>query len=200
MKRWPWLKCAIYLSVLALTLTSVGCWNPFDPGGGGNGNHKVGDRRSPDHLLEFFATAYEDKSIERYEESLDLSYTFTFMEADWGRAEVPPDRPYWGLTEDLPRTTAMFIDEKTGAISFDFRPAVADWFACTEIVWTGSDWDTLDAVCCSHDPVIDVTVNYSGEEPTTYQVRSSRVEITAIEDRFNPELWTILKIKEFPKE
>ena len=197
------LKCAIYSSVLALTLASVGCWNPFDPGGDGDGNRGVGDRKTPDHLLEFFATAYEDKSIERYTECLDDSYSFTFMEEDYEKAGVSSDKPYWGSTEDLDQTTTMFIDERTGTILFDFGLAVTNWDTCTDNIWVDDDegghWAMVDALCCTHEPVIDVTVNTAGEEPKTYQVRSSRIEITVIEDRFNPQLWRILRIEEYKK-
>jgi len=183
---------------VALSLALAGCWNPFRPDGDGNGDGDHGDRTSPDRLLEFFARAYMDKSVERYQESLDLSYSFTFMEKDWDSAGVNAIIPYWGWTEDVERTTKMFTSPKTMNISFNFNLAVYTWQECPDSIFVGGEPQPVDAACSIWKPDIQVTIDQGGAEPTTYWVNASWVEVTVIQDRLNPSLWTILRLRESP--
>jgi hypothetical protein len=182
----------------AVSLSATGCWNPFRPDGDGNGNGDYGDRTSPKRLLDFFAKAYTDKSVERYAESLDESFTFTFMADDYGVAGVDSFKPYWGSTEDIERTTAMFTSPKTLNISFNFNLPVMDWYECPDSIVVGDEEQPIDAACSIWKPDIQVTVDESEAEPTTYWVNASWVEVTVIQDRKDSNLWTILRIRESP--
>jgi hypothetical protein len=192
MRRGTWagiLTCIVALGV-------AGCWNPFSPDNGNGNGHPIGDRKSPDNLLEFFATAYEDKSIDRYTESVDDSYSFTFMEDDWPAAGVSADRPYWGKTEDVERTQNMFTNADTKAISFDFGLPIMPWYYCPDSIYVEDHWEVVDGFCCIRKPDIKVDVDDSQKGFTTYWVKGSWLEITVIEDRLNAGLWTVLRIRE----
>ena len=195
MRRW-----VLFVGMTALlVLGGVGCWNPFSPDGDGNGHNTIGDRKNPDNLLEFFAMAYEDRSIERYAEALDSDYRFQFMEKDWEGAGVPPNAPYWGKTEDVPRTELMFESEKTTGISFEFGSKLfVNWLPVTDTIFVEGLPVEVDALLERYAPEISVIVE-GDEGSTTYWVNESWVEIKVIQDRFDPSLWTILRIEEMPK-
>lgn len=180
---------------VSLVLAGAGCWNPFSPGDGGDGKDH-GNRKNPNNLLEFFATAYEDRSIERYSEALDNDYKFEFMEADWDSAEVPPDAPYWGKTEDVPRTQSMFENANTTGISFDFGlPLFVNWVNIKDTIYVEGLPVEVDALLGRYQPDIQVVVeNEKGS--TTYWVNNSWVNIKVIQDRQDTSLWTILRIVE----
>lgn len=181
----------------AVSLAASGCWNPFKPDGDGNGDGDVGDRTSPDNLLKFFAKAYMDKSVERYEEALDLDYSFTFMPEDYDSAGVSEIEPYWGRTEDVERTTLMFTSAQTMSISFDFNLAKAYWYEDTDIILVGGEPQIVDVFTSTWQPDIQITIDRGGSEPTTYWVRDSLVDVKVFQDRLNPSLWTILRIEEY---
>ena len=194
MRRGVWVHSAICGMMMLLVLGLSGCWNPFSPGDGdGNGDPKI-DRKSPDHLLEFFATAYEDKDIDRYTESLDDAYTFEFDPLDYDSAGVSAEKPYWGITEDKERTNSMFTSPETKGISMDLSQKMMDWIADTFYI----DAETpVEGFTCVINPTIDVTIEMTpGEEPVTKQVRKSRLTLAVIRDRKIVGLWTILKITE----
>lgn len=195
------MRSGVLLMVLAvaLSLCVTGCWNPFKPDDDGNGNGEWGDRTTPDRLLDFFARAYMDKSIERYGESLDESYTFEFMTKDYELAGVDTVTPYWGWTEDIERTTTMFTSPKTMNISFNFNLPSAPWYQCEDSIMVNDQPQAVNAACSTWKPDIQVTVDVEeGSEPTTFWVNASWVLVTVIQDRHNPSLWTILRIEESP--
>lgn len=182
---------------VAVLLAVVGCWNPFNPDDDGNGNGDWGDRTTPDRLLTFFAKAYMDKSVERYGESLDDSYTFTFMEDDYSAAGVDSINPYWGRTEDLERTTSMFTSPKTLNISFNFNLAVMPWLGdYLDSILVGDKVQYVYGYESMWKPDIQITIDEGGTEPTTFWVNASWVHVVVIKDRLNPSLWTILRIEE----
>jgi len=180
----------------AVALAGGGCWNPFSHDDDGNGNGGRGDRKTPDHLLEFFAMAYEDKDVQRYGEALDLNYRFQFMEKDWDEAGVPSWAPYWGKTEDVPRTQNMFEDASITAISFEFgEPRFVNWLESSDTIFVDGNPVEVDALLGRYQPDIQVTV--AGDpEPITYWVNASLVDVKVIRDRFDPKLWTILRLVE----
>jgi hypothetical protein len=199
MRRGVWVKTFACGAVLLLALGLAGCWNPFSPDDGGNGDPKR-DRKSPDRLLEFFATVYEDKNQVGYEESLDDDYTFTFMPADYDSAGVSAEEPYWGRTEDIERTHAMFAAADVKKIVMDLGTKVTPtWIDVTEVINVGGTPTLVDGFYCRIRPLIDVTIEGAGgEEPVIKQVRNSHIDVTVIPDRHNAGLWTILKIIESP--
>jgi hypothetical protein len=180
---------------LTLAFGLSGCWNPFSPGRDPGDGDPVVDRTKPNRLLEFFATAYEDKDIVSYGESLDEFYTFEFDPEDYGDAGVSPEKPYWGKSEDLDHTGKMFASADTKAIIMDLREKMMEWYADTfDIDGKGT---FVDGFSCLIHPLIDVTIEGKpGEEPVTKQVRNSRITVAVIPDRQFPGLWTILKITE----
>jgi hypothetical protein len=194
MRRW-----VLFVGMAAsLVLAGAGCWNPFSPDDDGNGKHPIGDRKTPDHLLEFFATAYEDRSIERYSEALDHDYRFEFMESDWDSAQVPPNAPYWGWTEDVPRTQNMFENANTTDISFYFGlPLFASWVPTTDTIFVEGLPVEVDALLRRYQPEIQVVVE-NDKGTTTYWVNASWVNVKVVQDRLDPSLWTILRIVEMP--
>jgi hypothetical protein len=193
MRRGAWVHSAICGVILMLVFGLSGCWNPFSPGdGNGDGDPNL-DRKKPNNLLEFFATAYEEKDLDRYTESLDDAYTFEFDPQDYGDAGVSQEKPYWGLTEDLPRTGAMFTSPGTKGISMDLSQKLMNWIADTFYI----DNTPVEGFTCVINPLIDVTIEKTpGEEPVTKQVRKSRLTVAVIPDRKIAGLWTILKITE----
>lgn len=196
MRRGVWVKPGLWSVVFLLVLGLAGCWNPFGPDKGGGGNAKI-DRKSPDHLLDFFATKYVDKDLTGYEEAIDEDYTFTFDPKDYDAAGVSAEKPYWGRSEDVDRTNLMFNSASTKAIVMDFSTKVVNWIAATESTSAGF----VDGFMCRIEPKIDVTIEgQPGEEPVTKQVRKSVLDITVIPDRHNANLWTILHIVETVKE
>ena len=192
-------RVVLAVMTVSLAVAGAGCWNPFSPDDDNNGNHKIGDRTTPNNLLEFFATAYEDRSIERYDEALDFDYKFEFMEADYDSAGVPPNAPYWGKTEDVPRTQNMFESPNTTGISFDFGlPLFVNWVSVKDTIFVEGLPVEVDALLGRYEPDIEVVVE--GEEgSTTYWVNNSWVNIKVIQDRQDPSLWTILRIVEMEK-
>jgi hypothetical protein len=191
MRRGTW--AAVITCVIGLGVG--GCWNPFSPDGGNGNGHPIGDRTSPDNLLEYFATAYEDKSLERYDEALDEFYSFTFMKDDWTAAGVSEDRPYWGKSEDEEQTEILFTHAETKAISFDLVK-VMTWYYCVDTVEVGGQPQEVDAWCCTIKPDIRVDVEKDGKS-TTFWVKNSWLDVKVVEDRLYPGLWTVLRIEEF---
>jgi hypothetical protein len=197
MRRGVWVLVVVF-SVVSLL---VGCWNPFSAGNGGNGNGgKEINRETPDNLLEFFATAYEDRDIDLYMEALDDFYQFTFLEADWEDAGVDAENPYWGKTRDVTSTDQMFDDPEVKGIEMSFTIDVP-WDICTETIWSGEDTTEVSGVCAPLiTPDIKVHTEVPGEEPLTYWVNKSWISVMVIPDRHNTNLWTILRIEEISKE
>ena len=173
---------ACVLVGIALLTSSCGHDRSTDP------NHNAPNRVSPESLLVFFAESLEHRDLTKYQECLDDAYTFRFTEEDWDPAEVTADQPYWGLTEDVTRTQALFTSTQVTSITFDWGPAVLDF--------SGPD-TLLQAI---HDPVIDVTVSNQGEEPKTCQVRQSRMTLVVVPDRHSEGLWVIRSIREDLKD
>jgi hypothetical protein len=199
MRRGVWVKTASFGVVFLLMFGLAGCWNPFGPERDPNGGDPKIDRKSPDRLLEFFATVYEDKDLDRYEESLDDDYTFTFMQDDFEEAGVSAERPYWSKWEDVPRTNMMFTAAKTKNIAMDLSIRETIWIAVTEYINIDGTPTPVDGFFCRIKPVIDVTIEGgTGEEPVIKQVRKSHIDVTVIPDRHIAGLWTILKIIESP--
>ena len=189
-------RALLAMMMISFVLAGAGCWNPFSPDDDGNGNHPIGDRKNPNSLLEFFATAYEDKAIDRYEEALDNDYRFEFMEADWESAGVPANAPYWGRGEDVDRTRIMFENPNTTGISFDFGlPLFVNWVPTKDTIWVDALPVEVDALLGRYQPDIQVIVE-NDKGSTTYWVNNSWVNIKVVQDRLDPSLWTILRIVE----
>jgi hypothetical protein len=179
--------------MLTLGLGLSGCWNPFSPGNGGDGDGPGKDRKTLNHLLEFFATVYEDKDLVSYTESLDDFYTFEFDPKDYSDAGVSEEIPYWGRGEDIDRTRLMFTSAKTQAILMDLSRKDMEWIP--DVFDVGGN--IVEGWTCRINPWIDVTIEEKpGDEPITKQVRDSRLTVSAIPDKNYPGLWTILKITE----
>jgi hypothetical protein len=193
MRRGVWAYLTICGATLALIVGLSGCWNPFAPDKSGHSGPKI-DRRTPDHLLNFLAAAYQDRSIDHYKEAVDFFYSFQFDPVDYDSADVGPDKPYWGRTEDVQRTEAMFTSVMTKAISMDLGNKTMRWLADTFY----PDGETpVEGFTCEVNPIIDVTIEKeAGQELTIKQVRKSRFTIEVIPDRDYQGLWTILKITE----
>jgi len=196
MRRGVWATMFVWGAALLFVLGLAGCWNPFSPDGGGNGDPKI-DRKSPDRLMDFFATVYEDKDQIRYEECLDDEYTFTFMQKDYTAAGVSEEIPYWGRTEDVERTHAMFVADQVKTIVMELGSKITPtWIAVTEVIDIDGTPTAVDGFWCRIKPSIDVTIEEAGKEPVTKQVRASKIDITVIPDRHDARLWTILEIIE----
>jgi hypothetical protein len=201
MWRGTWVTWAVGLTLLVMMFVLPGCWNPFKPDGGTDPIIPGTSRDTPDHLLSFFAGAYKNRSIDGYAESLDDSYTYTFAAKDYDAAGVSADKPYWGKSEDVPRTANMFDAPTTKDILVDWLPAVANWEVTQDSIFVNSDhWETVPGYTAIFQPDIKVTVagGAGNGEDLTYWVHLSRIVITAIHDRLDPKLWTILRFTEVP--
>ena len=195
MRRGAW----VILILSAFTITMAGCWNPFSPDKGGNGNGgQTYSRESPDELLEFFADAYERKDLDDYGVSLDDSFEFQFTDEDAIKMGLPPEKPWWGKSEDLTSTDNMFDSPEVKTIEMDFSNKTP-WQACSIEITIGERDTTVDGLRSRLDPDIKVTTEQPGEEPLTYWVHQSWLSTTVIEDRYNPDLWTIVRIEEIKK-
>jgi hypothetical protein len=145
------------------------------------------DRKSPEHLIEFFADAYQRKDIDKYLESLADDYQFEFDPQDYDSAGVSADKPWWGKTEDRTSTTHMFEDALVSHI---------------EMVLTieGGPWTGQDGLLYRLEPSIKVTVDgQGGQEETTYWVFSSWFDVEIIEDPYDEDLWVFKSITEIVK-
>ncbi len=151
-------------------------------------------------LLQVFARSFIERNIDLYVECLDDSYTFTFAPNDWDTAGVTPDKPYWGKTEDVPATAHMLSSPTIKSIVMDWLPPIVNWAVCIDSIFVVGpgvgQWEVLACSCATYRPDIKVTAQVDGEEVRTYWVRNSRFMVTVCPDRFNEDLWTILRIIE----
>ncbi len=194
MRRWGFFLIAILLV--------TGCWNPFGSKGNGgkNGGGSEINRELMDNLVDFLAFAYERREIEKYEEALDDRYLFEFTEDVADSLNLPPDEPWWGKEEDVRSTENMFEDPEVTNIVMDLSNKISEWAPIEEIrPREGGGVDTINAFVARFEPLIIVTVEKPGAEPTNWEVRDSWVDIWATPDPNYEGLWTILRIKEIRK-
>jgi len=184
--------------VLGLVLMGVtGCWNPFSPDDGGGGGDGQYDRTNPDKLLNFFASAYVDKNVDRYGEALDDDFSFEFLSDDYTKAGVDSVTPYWGKGEDVENTGNMFGSPKTFGITFDFGLPIEPWYETTVVLNPGKlNEQTVQALWTRRQPDIQVVVDEGEAELTTFWVNNSRLIVTVVQDRYDSKLWRVHKIEE----
>jgi hypothetical protein len=189
------------LTLLVMMFALPGCWNPFKPDGGTDPPVDPSiSRDSPTHLLNFFADAYHNRNIEGYTQALDESYTYTFAPADYGAAGVSAEKPYWGKSEDVPQTANMFDRPTTKEIKIDWLAAIADWEVTQDSIFVDGHWETVAGYLAIFQPDIQVTIAGGSQDGSdlTLWVHKSRIIITAVHDRSDLKLWTILRFTEVP--
>jgi hypothetical protein len=181
------------LAVWIAVIMGLGCSPTADPDGGGG--TKL-DRKTPDHLLEWLATAYEEKGGEAYDEALHDKFLFVFTDEVAHDMGLPADQPWWGKTQDVNSTRKMFADPRVKDIKMDYV-TVGNWEAITDSVG-GEEYSCLFSRVT---PDIEVTIDESGTEPTTYVVRESWLDISVVMDTTSvpgETLFQLLKIEEIP--
>lgn len=176
MKRWV---CVILMICFAGYL--AGCSVSSD---GGDPPPPVYDRKTPENLIKFFADSYVEKDIERYDESLDDGFLFTFTSEDAELIGLPVDEPWWGKTPDVAAAGNMFESPDVSKVEMDLPLA-------------GGPWPSEESVWYRLEPTIKVTVeDAGGGEPTTYFVFSSWFDVEIIEDPYDSTLWVFKGIEE----
>ena len=176
MRRWVWVVLMIcFAGYLAGCSVSSDDGDPADP---------VYDRKTPENLIEFFADSYVEKDIERYDESLDDGFLFTFTSEDAELIGLPVDEPWWGKTPDVAAARNMFESPDVSKVEMDLPLA-------------GGPWPSEESVWYRLEPTIKVTVeDAGGGEPTTYFVFSSWFDVEIIEDPYDSTLWVFKGIEE----
>jgi hypothetical protein len=154
------------------------------------------NRATPDSLLAVFAKSLKEHNIALYAECLEDSYAFTFHQSDWTAAGVNADKPFWGKSEDVPRTANMFSAPDVKDIVFDWQDPVVDWAACTDSIFVVDHWQTQACSCATYQPDIKITVQHGEEEALTYWVHLSRFVLSVCPDRLDNHLWTVLRMRE----
>jgi len=155
------------------------------------------DRTTPNGLLLSFAQSYEEKDLEGYVECLDEDFLFVFTADIADSLGLPPEGPWWGITEDVNSTQIMFENPNVTDIAFSYEVAIP-WGPYVEV-----REDTIfSGVLCRLDPLIEVTTSVgSSEDPIlTYRVDSSYLDVVVVPDRFTEGLWCILRIEESKKQ
>jgi hypothetical protein len=151
-------------------------------------------RTTEDGVLEAFAYYYEAMDIEGYDEVLDEMYIFQFTPDVADSLGLPPDDAWWGKAQDLASTANMFNDRTVRNIKMEYRK-VDDWAAHIEV----RQDTTLSGLFVRLEPNIRIVVDEGSEEPTTYHVTNSWLDVVVVPDRFNRELWCILTLEEHSK-
>jgi hypothetical protein len=191
-----WVLLAILLGLLAAT----GCGVSDN---GGNGPVTDYNRKTPDNLLNFFGYAYEEEDPELYDEALDFYFEFEFTDEVADSLGLPKDSPWWGKEEDKASTENMFDDAHVKKIEFHLeRSGVgSDWEDCWREFITDDPPETtlIQGVCEIFEPEIKVYIEEPGEEERILWVHESLLDIMVRPDPEQPELWTILRIKETKK-
>jgi hypothetical protein len=189
---------SLLLTIGFILVFATGCWNPF--GGNGNGDDNGGngfDRKTRDNLMEFFANAYQEENIDDYIESLHDKFLFQFTPAAAETLGLPPDQPWWGKTEDVAATRNMFEDATVTEITMQLTKVI-DWYGCVDI--REAPPDTIIGWCARFDATIDVTVTEPGQEPLTYIVRDSWLDLIVTADPLSTiGEWVIVRIEEKEK-
>ena len=190
MRRWGWVCTMVVMGIVIY----LGCSPTSDTNGGGP--PATWDRTNQDNLMNFFAQAYEDKDILDYDDALDVSFLFQFTPEVAESLKLPEDKPWWGKTEDVISTGNMFEEPTVTDIVMDYE-YVVDWYTCWDSLTTEFGKDTLfSGLCARLKPDIKVTIETPGTEPRILWVNNSWLDVMVVPDRFEDELWTILRIQE----
>ena len=183
-------------------LTATGCWNPFssDKGDDDNGGGPPDiDRTSPDRLLNYFAYAYENQEIDRYDEAIDDYFEFEFTPDVADTLGLPEETPWWGKVEDRQSTLNMFNAEEVKSVEFHLTETGvnAPWEDCGRWFLIGDPPEStfIMGLCKEFEPDIKVTIE-EAVEPRILWVNTSLLDIMVRPDPNDPELWTILRIRE----
>lgn len=193
----------VWRTVLIAGIMMMSCANPFGTDDdGGNGGGKI-NRKSPDALVNFFIYAYENKDLDLYDEALDDRFLFELDPVDAQKEGLPPDKPWWGKTEDMAITAKMFDpnfvphDTVPKVISIKAEFAKKDnWTASLVPVSNG---DTIDAFVAKFEPDMSIDVEYADKKTVTKLVNNSYVDIWVTQDLDHPGLWRIVKMLETRK-
>ena len=105
---------------------------------------------------------------------------------------LPPENPCWDKTDDTTSTGNMFRDPVVTEIEIRFEEYVVDWYGCE--VMRGDR--PYSGVCCRVKPDIKVTIEKHMEEPLTYWVNDSWLDVTALPDFQSGGCWCLLGITE----
>lgn len=179
MRRWVWL-------VLMICFTGFvgGCSVSSDDGPGVEVEY---DRETPEHLIAFFADAYERQDLDKYGESLHDEFLFKFLPNDADSVGLPADEPWWGKTEDVDAAERLFDNAEVTNVAMDL----------TRI----TKWPTEDGFGFRLEPDIKVTVEKPGAtEPLVLWVNNSWFDVEIVEDPYDEDLWVFVYIEESLKE
>jgi hypothetical protein len=192
MKRW----IGVLIGVWFLVLVGLGCSPTSDTGPNGHGPIS---RDTPDHLLNFLAVAYADRDADKYDEAMHEKFQFVFTQDIAEELGLPPEQPWWGKTKDLASTVKMFNSSEVTQILMDYVPEAERHWEAVDI--ERPDGSTYSGVFARVEPDIRVTIEKPDEEPTTYVVNESWLDVYMVRDPNYPNevLWVFLEIQEIPK-
>lgn len=190
-------------AVIIAGIIMVSCSNPFGTDGGGGGGGGEISRKSPDALVNFFIYAYQNRDLDLYDMALDDRFLFELDPVDAEKQGLPPDRPWWGKTEDLRITGRMF---DPNFVPHDSVPKVLSITAAftKRDAWTASlvpvsNGDTINAFVAKFEPDLTFHVEYADKHSETRIVKESYIDIWVTQDLVEPGLWRIVKILETKK-
>ena len=162
------------------------------------------ERPPPQDLIRFLANAYEHKDIDCYGVVLSEFYEFEFSET--GPDTIAPDGTRLTKAEDIESTRNMFNDPDVKGIEMHIDPygTGAPWEVCyREVVRegaTGQDTARFEGLCNRFKPDIKIFVEEPGEDPETFWVKDSVLDIMLIPDFDCPGDWIILAMTETVEE
>jgi hypothetical protein len=148
---------------------------------------------APDGLLECFAISYSIQAIRMCGQALDELFEFESAEDVADSLGLPPDRPWWGKTNDMQSTLNMFDACHVTVVELD-------WEACIhQFIDTSTappETTMIEGVCRMFEPDVRVYIEEPGEEPWIIWANSTLLDIMVRPDPDEPGVWTILRIKE----
>jgi hypothetical protein len=144
-------------------------------------------RISPDSLFLHLAESFWQRRPDWYEDCLAEDFVFELTEEIAEYLGLPDAEPWLDRATDVKAVKKMLTDTSIDDVGFDF---VA--------VGEPGDGEEEGTLVYKTTPDIVITVACPSEEPITYVVNHSWLEITVSRDPADEDLWIIRKIKEIP--
>jgi hypothetical protein len=156
----------------------------------------IPNRRSPDNLLDYYATAHERQDIIMYQQALHDLFRFELIIGGVGISDVPPERVCFKRAKAIKATRNMFNDGRIGDIDIDLLP-VDEWTPCSEVCTIEEGIaKTFEALRITLDPVIHITIQEPNGESWIFGLHHTWLHITVVPDPNLPGSWVILRIRE----
>lgn len=142
-------------------------------------------------VVDSMAAFYEAENADCYADVLHASFRFVFTPAVAESLSLPPEAPWWGKAADLASTLNMFADASVTNIDMWLEKEI-DWYSYEDDLTGLAGWRAR------FDLEIDVTIEEQGQEPLTFIVRNSYLDIMVVPGD-EGESWRILWIAEIAK-